>query len=140
MAALSSELVQTCCVAIGEHGVLIESRLGEARVDMALRLIDRGATLVAGAQTLCLRKSGALEACAPAGEAGRIEVRGLGAIAMDHAERVPVSLLLVLLDDAPRFPDEARARNIAGVDVPVLALEAQDLAAPIKTELWLNRR
>ncbi|RYE02001.1 MAG: aldolase [Sphingomonadales bacterium] len=140
MAALSSEAVQAACVAVDGRGVLIECRGGDARVDMALRLIDRGAVLVAGQQTVCLRQDGQLLASAPSGAGGRIEIAGLGAVEMAHAARVPVDLLIVLLDAAPRFPDDKRTRSIAGVEVPVLALSAIDQAAPIKAELWLRQK
>lgn len=140
MAALSSEAVQAACVAVQGRGVLVESRDGEARISLALRLIDRGALLVADSQTVCLRQDKQLLASAVAGLGGGIEVRGLGIVAMPHAERVPVHLLIVLLDSGPRFPDDKRTRSIAGVDVPVLAMSADDHAAPIKAELWLKRQ
>ncbi|MES2989610.1 MAG: aldolase [Pseudomonadota bacterium] len=140
MAVLSSEIVQGACVAVDGRGVLIEGREGDARVDLALRLIDRGAVLVADIQTVCLRQDKLLLASALPAAAGRIEVRGLGIVEMPHAERVPVELIIVLLDAGPRFPDDKRTRTIAGVDVPVLALSANDHAAPIKAELWLRSR
>jgi serine kinase of HPr protein (carbohydrate metabolism regulator) len=140
MAALSSETVQAACVAVNGRGVLIECREGEGRADLALRMIDRGAMLVAGAQTVCLRSARDLLASAPAGAGGRIEVRGLGIVEMPHAERVPVDLLIVLLDSGPRFPEDKRTRSIAGIEVPVLALPANDAAAPIKAELWLRQK
>lgn len=140
MPALSSEAIQAACVAIDGRGVLIECRVGEGRTDLALRMIDRGAVLVADAQTVCTRQDGGLVAAAPAGGGGRIEVRGLGIVEMDFAERVPVELLIVLLDAGPRFPEDKRTRNIAGVEVPVLALALLDQAAPIKAELWLKAK
>lgn len=139
MAALSSEAIQAACVAVKGRGVLIECREGEGRVDLALTMIDRGAVLVAETQTVCLRHEGKLLASPVAGGAGRIEVRGLGIVQMPHAERVPVDLLIVLLDAGPRFPEDKRTRTIAGVEVPVLALAALDPAAAIKAELWLKQ-
>lgn len=139
MAALSSETIQAACVAVNGRGVLIECREGEGRADLALRMIDRGAVLVADAQTVCLRHDRQLLASAHAGATGRIEVRGLGIVEMPHAERVPVDLLIVLLDAGPRFPEDKRTRSIAGIEVPVLALAALDPAAPMKAELWLGQ-
>ncbi len=140
MAAFSSEAIQAACIAIDGHGVLIECRGGEGGVDLALRMIDRGAVLVADAQTMCLRQGKQLLASAVSGSAGRIEICGLGIVAMPHEERVPVDLVIVLLDSGPRFPEDKRTRSIAGVEVPVLALSANDAAAPIKAELWLKQR
>jgi serine kinase of HPr protein (carbohydrate metabolism regulator) len=136
---VSSETVHGACVAIGERAVLIEGRSGEGKSDLALRLIDRGAALVADGQVICQRHEGGLIASAPAQLAGRIEVRGLGIVEMPNAERVPVALLIVILDTPPRFPEDARTRRIAGVDVPVLALAALEPSAPIKVELALRQ-
>ena len=139
MAAVSSVTILAAGVAVNGRGVLIECREGDARIGLALRMIDRGAALVADSQTVCLRQGQQLLASAPAGAAGRIEVRGLGVVAMPHVERVPVELLIVLLDAGPRFPDDKRTRSIAGIEIPVLALGADDAAAPIKAELWLEQ-
>ncbi|MES2445150.1 MAG: HPr kinase/phosphatase C-terminal domain-containing protein [Pseudomonadota bacterium] len=136
---LSSETIHASCVAIKGRAVLIEGRSGEGKSDLALRLIDRGAALVADDQTICQRHEGRLLATPPATIAGRIEVRGLGILEMPHVERIPVALLIVILDAPPRFPEDARKRRIAGVDVPVLALAALEPSAPIKTELALAR-
>ena len=136
---LSSETIHASCVAIKGRAVLIEGRSGEGKSDLALRLIDRGAALVADDRTICLRQDGRLIASPPATIAGRIEVRGLGIVEMPHVERVPVDLLIVILDAPPRFPEDKRVRRIAGVDVPVLALAALEPSAPIKTELALAR-
>ena len=119
---LSSETIHASCVSIKGRAVLIEGRSGEGKSDLALRLIDRGAALVSDDQTICQRQSGKLLATPPVTIAGRIEVRGVGIIEMPHVERVPVALLIVILDAPPRFPEDARKRRIAGIDVPVLAL------------------
>ena len=137
---VSSETLHASCVAIRGRAVLIEGRSGEGKSDLALRLIDRGATLVSDDQTICQRhQDGSLHACAPATIAGRIEVRGVGIIEMPYLENAPIALLIVILDAPPRFPDDVRKRRIAGVDVPVLALAALEPSAPIKVELALQR-
>ena len=136
---LSSETIHASCVAIDGRAVLIEGRSGEGKSDLALRLIDRGAMLVSDDQTICQRQDGALHARPPATIAGRIEVRGVGIIDMPHLERAPVSLLIVILDSPPRFPEEKRTRRIAGIEVPVLPLSALEPSAPIKVELALKQ-
>ncbi|MCW3836728.1 HPr kinase/phosphorylase [Sphingomonas canadensis] len=137
---VSTERLHASCVAIGGQAVLIEGRSGEGKSDLALRLIDRGAVLVSDDQTLCHRQAdGTLLASPPATIAGKIEVRGLGIFEMPHAERVPVALVIAILDSPPRFPEEQRTRHIAGVAVPVLALAALEPSAPVKVELALKR-
>lgn len=139
MAVLSSETAQACCVAIDGRAVLIEGRPEEARTDLLLRLIDRGATLVAAERTLCAREGRVLLASPPADAAGRIEVRGLGIIQREHVERMPVALVVVILDSPPRHPEERRTRTLAGIELPVLALGPAELAGPIKVAWALER-
>lgn len=138
---LSSETIHASCVAIGGRAVLIEGRSGEGKSDLALRLIDRGATLISDDQTICHRASriGELLASPPVSIAGKIEVRGIGIVEMPHVDKVPIDIIVVILDSPPRFPEERRSRKIAGVDVPCFPLPALEPSAPIKVELALKQ-
>lgn len=138
MAIVSSETLHASCVAIDGRAVLIEGRSGEGKSDLALRLIDRGAMLVSDDYTICTRTDGALLGSAPANIAGKIEVRGIGVIDMPHQDRVPVALLVTILEDPPRMPEAPKKRRIAGIDIPEVALAALEPSAPVKVELALR--
>lgn len=140
MTVVSSETLHVSCVAIGERAVLIEGRSGAGKSDLALRLIDRGARLVSDDYTLVVRDRQALLATAPATIAGKIEVRGIGIVTMPHVERVAVALLVELRDDIERMPLDMPVRSIAGIKVPVIAVEGHYASAPIKVELALAAR
>jgi serine kinase of HPr protein (carbohydrate metabolism regulator) len=134
---LSSETVHASAVAIDGRAVLIGGRPGAGKSDLALRLIDRGATLIADDYTLVRRTEGRAFAAAPDTIAGKIEVRGLGIVDMPVAREVPVALL-VDLDHAPeRMPEPGATLTIAGVAIPVLHLAGLEASAPIKVELAL---
>lgn len=139
MAIVSSETLHASCVAIGEHAVLIEGRSGAGKSDLALRLIDRGAALVSDDYTVLMRSVRKLLATPPATIAGKIEVRGLGIVDMPYRDRVAVSLLVELVDEVERMPPEPQTRRIAGIDVPVVAMNGHDASGPIKVELALKR-
>ena len=139
MTVLSSETLHVCAVAIDGHVVLIAGPSGSGKSDLALRLIDRGAQLVSDDYTLLMRSGGALLALPPATITGKIEVRGIGIVAMPHVERLPVALLVDVSDTVERMPDGSAVRRVAGVDVPVVTLSAQEASAPIKVELALKR-
>lgn len=139
MAIVSSETLHASCVAIGEHAVLIEGRSGAGKSDLALRLIDRGAALISDDYTVLMRSARKLLATPPATIAGKLEVRGLGIVAMPYRDRVAVSLLVELVDEVERMPPEPQTRRIAGVDVPVVAMNGHDASGPIKVELALKR-
>ena len=118
--------------------MLIEGRSGAGKSDLALRLIDRGARLVSDDYTLLVRDRDRLLARAPATIAGRIEVRGLGIVAMPHVEHVPVALIVRLGVEPMRMP-ERRQRRLAGVVVREMAFEAFHASTPLKIE-WALRQ
>ena len=138
MAAISSETLHATTVAIDGRAVMIEGPSGSGKSDLALRLIDRGAVLVSDDYTLCVRVGPDLRARVPATTIeGRIEVRGLGIVAMPHVGDVPVALL-VRLDPAPERMPERRLRTIAGIAIRQLVLDPLPASAPIKLELALR--
>ncbi|WP_156348208.1 HPr kinase/phosphorylase [Sphingomonas sp. Leaf34] len=133
----SSDRLHATTVAIDGMAVMIEGVSGSGKSDLALRLIDRGASLVSDDQTLVVRSGKILLARAPATIAGRIEVRGLGILAMPHVEDVPVGLLVRVDAAIDRMP-ERRLRRIAGIDVRQVAIDPFHASAPIKVELALR--
>lgn len=140
MADLSSETIHASCVAIDGAAVLIEGRSGAGKSDLALRLIDRGATLVSDDYTLLVRKGQTLLAHPPANLAGRIEVRGIGIVEMPHLADVAVKLLVAIVEAPPRMPAAGRLRRIAGVELREIALPSLEPSAPVKVELALRQR
>ena len=137
MRALSSETLHASCVAIGGRAVLIEGRSGSGKSDLALRLIDRGAMLVADDYTDLTVADGRLIASAPATIAGKIEVRGVGIVTMPELASAPVALA-VRIDAAPDRLPEPATRTIAGVALPEIAIDPLPASAPLKVELALR--
>lgn len=140
MTELSSETIHASCVAIGDVAVLIEGKSGAGKSDLALRLIDRGARLVSDDYTILVRRKGALYAQAPANLAGKMEVRGIGIVEMDHVEDVPVSLIVAIEEEPPRMPPDERRRRFAGVELREIALPSLEPSSAIKVELALKQR
>ena len=138
MPTISSETLHASCVAIGERAVLIEGPSGSGKSDLALRLIDRGAHLISDDYTMLLRRGNQVFANPPATIAGKMEVRGLGVLPMLHVDNLPVALMISLTSDHSRMPFERTTRSIAGVEVPVVALDSFPASAPIKVEMALK--
>ena len=136
MAALSSELLHASTVAIGGRAVLIEGPSGSGKSDLALRLLDRGAMLVADDQTLVVRTPAGLVARPPRAIEGRMEVRGIGIATFPHLAEAPVALLVRLDPEPPRLP-ERRRRVIAGREVRIIVLDPRPASAAVKVELAL---
>lgn len=140
MTELSSETIHASCVAIGDVAVLIEGKSGAGKSDLALRLIDRGARLVSDDYTILVRRRGTLFAHPPANLAGKMEVRGIGIVEMDHVEDVPVSLIVAIEEEPPRMPPDERKRRFAGVELREIALPSLEPSSAIKVELALKQR
>ena len=138
MAPLSSDTLHATTVAIGDAAVVIEGGSGAGKSDLALRLIDRGAVLVSDDRSLLVREGQRLIARAPAREAGRIEVRGLGIVAVPHRTDVAVALVVRLAAEDQRMP-ERRVRRIAGLPVREVTLDPFRASAPLKVEWALKQ-
>lgn len=130
--------IHATTVAIGARAVMLMGPSGAGKSDLALRLIDRGAELVADDYTRLTRTGDVLHAAPPPTIAGRMEVRGVGIVALDHRHGVAVSLAVRLTGDVPRMPD-AMTCEIAGVALPVVTLDPYHASAAIKVELALDR-
>lgn len=136
---LSFETLHVSSVAIDGRAVLIEGESGAGKSDLALRLIDRGATLISDDYTLLQRAGGELIASPPDTIAGKIEVRGLGLLETPYVERIPVALLIRLTDAPERLPLADDVRRIAGLDIREVAVDSRTASAPIKVELALRQ-
>lgn len=139
MAALSSETLHCSTVSIAGRAVMIEGRSGSGKSDLALRLIDRGAKLVSDDYTVARRRGQLLLASPPQTIAGKIEVRGLGVIEMEHLADQAVALMVRLFDDVDRMPLDPDVRVIAGISVPVMKIAPMESSAPIKVELAMQK-
>ena len=129
--------VHATAVAIRGQAVLLLGRPGIGKSDLALRLIDRGAVLIADDQVELSRDGNRLLASAPPTIAGRIEVRGVGIVAAPAAAGVPVAMAFDLETHPVRLPEPA-TRDIAGVSLPCLALAPFEASAPLKVEAALR--
>jgi serine kinase of HPr protein (carbohydrate metabolism regulator) len=136
---LSSETVHASTVSLDGRAVLITGPSGSGKSDLTLRLLDRGFALVSDDQTLVRREADRLIASAPSTIAGKLEIRGIGIVDMDHAGDTPVALLVELTSEIQRMPDDSRERPILGVSVPLISFDAMAASAPSKVAMALDR-
>ena len=136
---LSSETIHASCVAVDGKAVLISGPSGSGKSDLALRLIDRGFTLVSDDQTIVRKSGDQLLATAPATIAGKLEIRGIGIVEIETLQDVPVALAVELTSDLRRLPDDSRERSILGTSIPLISVDAMTASAPSKVALALDR-
>ena len=136
---LSSETVHASTVASDGRAVLISGPSGSGKSDLALRLLDRGFTLVSDDQTIVRRDGDRLVASAPPTINGKLEIRGIGIVEMDTIEDVPVALFVELTSEIMRLPDDRRERPVLGVNLPLVSVDAMTASAASKVALALDR-
>ncbi|GAB5488683.1 MAG: hypothetical protein Pars2KO_22530 [Parasphingorhabdus sp.] len=118
---------------------MITGPSGSGKSDLAIRLIDRGATLVSDDQVIIERDNEILTLVTPANIAGKIELYSLGVFACPFISNIALSLLVELSDNTDRYPLSSPTQQILGVTVPIITLDGQRSSAPIKIEMALQR-
>lgn len=136
---LSSENLHASCVARDGRAVLIAGPSGAGKSDLALRLIDNGFQLVSDDRTIVRKEGGRLLSSPPETIKGKLEIRGLGIVDMDHVADVPIALVVELTSVMQRMPDDSRTRLILGLDVPLVNIDAMTASAPAKVAVALDR-
>ena len=127
------------CVDLSGSGVLLRGPSGSGKSDLALRLIDCGAVLVADDRVDLVVQDGSLTAAAPANLAGMIEVRGMGIMAVPSIPRSAIGLVIDLVhEDALERMPEPMVCSLLGVDLPLIRLDARSASAAAKVRLAVD--
>lgn len=131
-------LLHASCVEVAGIGVVLRGPSGCGKSDLALRLIDGGARLVADDRLVVERDGDRLLARAPAAIAGLIEVRGLGIMRVDHCPASALGLMVALGGSGPpqRLPERTTCR-LLGIALPYLELDPRTPSACAKIRLAL---
>jgi len=133
-----SVTLHASCVAIRGRGVLLTGPSGAGKSDLALRLIDRGATLVGDDGLVVEARGGRLHARPGTNIEGQMEVRGIGILAFPWEEAL-LALAVALDQPVPRMPEELLpVRLIDGLTLPMIALDPFEASAPVKVEKALS--
>ena len=127
------------CVEFEGKGVVILGSSNSGKSDLALRLIDEGATLVSDDYVDITCDQGQLIAnCAPNIE-GLIEVRGVGLIKMDYLKSTTLHLALELThrEKIERLPID-KVFDQEGCQIPLLEFDAFAVSAVAKIRVALK--
>jgi len=128
------ETVHGTTVAVDGLGVLLRGPSGSGKSDLALRLIDEGAALVADDRSVLLRDGDTIVARAPDKISGLLEVRGIGVVRVAAQATVQLALTVDLGAAAERHPIPEFA-TFLGISIPLLRLDSFEAAAPAKIRL-----
>jgi serine kinase of HPr protein (carbohydrate metabolism regulator) len=132
-------LVHATAIAIDGHAVLLRGPSGAGKSDLALRLIDGGARLVADDQAELRRAGERVLVTAPAAIAGLIEVRGVGILRVEALAEAVLAMCVDLVPwaEVERLP-EIRCEDVLGLAVPSIALSPFEASAAAKLRLALR--
>ena len=132
-------LVHASCVSVSGRGVLLRGAPGAGKSDLALRLIDGGATLVSDDQVALTSGGVILLAAPPTRSAGLLEVRGIGIVRVACVLQCPLHLVvdLVAPEAVERMP-EAATVDLCGQRLPCMAIAPFEASAPAKIRLALT--
>ena len=127
------------CVFMGTGGVLLRGRPGAGKSDLALRLLDEGALLVADDRVQLTVQGGAVVARAPDALKGMMEVNGVGLIQVGADRLADEAALRLVVDLVPsgsveRMPPPD-STEVMGVGLPRIDLAPFEASATAK--LWL---
>jgi len=127
-------------VLVDETGVLLRGPSGSGKSDLALRLIDQGAILVADDQVLLRREGAQLLADPPEILAGLLEVRGLGILKFPYRAPAPIGLVIDLEESEKieRMP-EPETLSLLDKSIPLYRVTARETSAPIKVRLAVRQ-
>lgn len=134
-------LVHASCIAIEKAAILLWGPSGCGKSDLALRLIERGAVLVADDYTELVEKDGEILAFCPKSIQGKMEVRGVGILDFPSIQGIPVKVVIDLSPEKEisRLPvEKIEPPPEIPNTVPCFRLRAFEASAPFKIKKLLT--
>jgi len=127
------------CVAVEGRGALFRGDPGSGKSDLALRLIERGAQLIADDQVLLERDGDGVRAATEPRLHGKLEVRGIGILEVPSVQAAPLLAVFDLCapEEIPRLPEPEWVELLPGARVRAFRLAPFEASAPDKVRLTL---
>ena len=128
------------CVEVEGLGVLLRGPTGSGKSDLALRLIDRGALLIADDFTeLSIEKSN-LIAQAPKTIRDLLEIRGIGILKIGGVLQIKLGVIfdLVQPEQVERQPED-QSEEVLGIQVPLFRLFPLEASSPAKVRIVVRQ-
>ncbi|MBF91295.1 MAG: hypothetical protein CMP34_00640 [Rickettsiales bacterium] len=125
-------------VVIDSFGLMILGPTGIGKSDLALRLIDNGATLITDDITICKKVNNKVLLFSPNKTKGLLEVREVGIINVPYVENINLVMIIDLLKTNNKRIPERKFKKIFGLKFPVLSLNGKTPSSVIKVKVKLN--
>ena len=130
--------IHSTSVVIDDNGVLILGDSGSGKSDLALRLIDNGATLISDDISICRKNLNNIYLYCPPEIKGLLEVREIGIITVPFVEKIKLQLVVNLKSkNSQRFPKD-NSLKILGIKIPLINIDGKNSSAVAKIKVKLN--
>jgi HPr kinase/phosphorylase len=133
------ERIHATTIALDGRAVLLRGPSGCGKSDLALRLIDQGASLVADDYTEISNIDGRVFCTPPEAIRDSIELRGIGVVQFRAVDNIELGLIIDLVEhgDIERLP-EPLSEPVAGVQISRFRLNAFAASTPAKIRFLMK--
>jgi serine kinase of HPr protein (carbohydrate metabolism regulator) len=135
---MSIKRLHATSVAIEDNGVVIFGDPGSGKSDLALRLIDSGATLISDDITVFSKLEKNINLFGIENTKGLLEVREVGIITVPYVEGIKLKLVVRLTDKVIERIPKTNQINLLGLKFPKLEINGKNSSSVAKVKVKLN--
>mgnify|MGYP000580047178 FL=1 len=135
---MSIKRLHATSVAIEDNGVAIFGDPGSGKSDLALRLIDSGATLISDDITVFSKLEKNINLFGIENTKGLLEVREVGIITVPYVEGIKLKLVVRLTDKVIERIPKKNQINLLGLKFPKLEINGKNPSSVAKVKVKLN--
>lgn len=135
---MSIKRLHATSVAIEDNGVAIFGDSGSGKSDLALRLIDSGATLISDDITVFSKLEKNINLFGIENTKGLLEVREVGIITVPYVEGIKLKLVVRLTDKVIERIPKKNQINLLGLKFPKLEINGKNSSSVAKVKVKLN--
>ncbi len=135
---MSIKRLHATSVAIEDNGVAIFGDPGSGKSDLALRLIDTGATLISDDITVFSKLEKNINLFGIENTKGLLEVREVGIITVPYVEGIKLKLVVRLTDTVIERIPKKNQINLLGLKFPKLEINGKNSSSVAKVKVKLN--
>jgi len=135
---MKTKRVHSTSVVIEDAGVMIIGKSGSGKSDLALRLIDSGATLISDDITICETIGKSIFLFSPNETKGLLEVREIGIMTVPYIENIKLTLLVELdEEESCRFPKK-NFTKLMNIKIQKIKIQGKNSSSVAKIKLKIN--
>ena len=135
---MKPKTIHATSVVIEDSGVLIVGNSGLGKSDLALRLIDSGATLISDDITICKKIEDSIFLFPPLQTRGLLEVRELGIMTVPYVDNIKLLLIVELVDhEIERLPSK-KIGKFMNLNISKIKIYGKNSSSVAKIKLKLN--